>query len=123
METAEARYAEGKRLFAAGGATEAAILELQEAVWLAKSIKYDALGAASVAELVVLYASTGHDDASGREWAAHASAAFKRTGPTRDEPAFRAAYSVLLDRNNQPAAAEQRARLAELTEGCRSTAE
>ena len=93
-DTADARYDKGV-VAAARGDFETAEDELQEAAWLAASLRYDYRAAASAARLVEVTAARGnYQDALA--WARHTEAAFKRVPPVRAEIRFRRALADVL---------------------------
>lgn len=93
-DEADERYEKGV-VAAARGDFETAEQELQEAAWLAASVKYDYRAAAAAARLVEVTAAHGnYEDALA--WARHTEAAFKRLPPNRAEIRFRRAVADVL---------------------------
>ena len=115
-DEADERYEKGV-VAAARGDFETAEQELQEAAWLAASVRYDYRAAASAARLVEVTAERGnYEDALG--WSRHTEAAFERLPPIRAEVRFRRALADVLaatgDADGAAAAQAEADRLASL---------
>lgn len=93
-DEADERYEKGV-VAAARGDLETAEQELQEAAWLAASVRYDYRAAASGARLVEVMAAQGEYE-EALAWSLHAQVAFRRLPPVRAEIRFRRAMADVL---------------------------